>query len=207
MNPYGPGTRAVKPVLNCIMEIDTDYYVANFEYKNENDVAVYIPLGDDNLLSGSGIDWAASDAVPTMFEPGGGSFVVFFSGSLSWIVNSRDGDQKVRNAANANSSSTKCKSSHKAAQVETDIEEEEFDLDQIVAYPNPVVDWVSISMMGIEEYKMISIYDLAGKSYPLTSIQKRADHLEIDMTHMPSGQYLVRIVMEDAARVVQLIKD
>ena len=143
-----------------------------------------------------------------MFEPGGGSFVVFFSGSLSWIVNSRDGDQKVRNAANASSSSTKCKSSHKAALVETDLEEEEVaDQDQIVAYPNPVVDWVNISMLGIEEYKMISIYDLAGKSYPITSIQKRADHLEIDMTHMPSGQYLVRIMMEDTARVVQLIKD
>ena len=82
-----------------------------------------------------------------------------------------------------------------------------FDQDQLLAYPNPVVDWVSISMKDIEQYKMISIYDLTGKSYPITSIQKRADHLEIDMTHMPSGQYFVRIVMEDTARAVQLIKD
>ena len=208
VNPYGPGTRAVKPVLNCIQEIDKDYYVANFEYKNENDVAVYIPIGEDNQLSGSGIDWANSDPVPTWFVPGGGSFVVFFNGSdLSWIVNSRDGDQKVRNAANANSSSTKCNGNHKSATIETDIGEEEvFDQEQLVAYPNPVVDWVSISMNDIEQYRMITIFDLAGRSYPVSSIQKRADHLDIDMTHLASGQYIVRIMMEESVEVVRLIK-
>ncbi len=105
VNPYGPGTRAIKPVLNCIQKIANNYYVANFEYKNENDVAVYIPTGPDNLLTGSGIDWPNSEAVPTMFSPGGGSFVVFFDGSeLSWTVSSRYGYKKVSNAANANSS-------------------------------------------------------------------------------------------------------
>ena len=56
VNPYGPGTRAVKPVLNCIERIRNNYYVANFEYRNDNDVAVYIPWGEDNMLVGSGID-------------------------------------------------------------------------------------------------------------------------------------------------------
>ncbi len=208
VNPYGPGTRAVKPILNCIREIDTDYYMANFEYRNDNDVAVYVPLGEDNVFAGSGVDWANSGVVPSMFESGGGSFVVFFDGSeLSWVVNSRDGDQKVRNAANANSSSTKCKGNYKSASVTTDVEEELLvHTDQLVAYPNPVVDWVSISMEDIEEYRMVTIFDLAGRSYPVTSIQKRADNLDIDMSDLPSGQYMIRLVLQESARVVQVIK-
>ena len=134
--------------------------------------------------------------------------MVFFNGAeLSWVVNSRDGDQKVRNAANANSDSTKCKGKYKSASVTTDVEEELLvDTDQLVAYPNPVVDWVSVSMKDIEEYRMITIFDLAGRSYPVTSIQKRADNLDIDMSDLPSGQYMIRVVLQESARVVQVIK-
>ena len=208
VNPYGPGTRAVKPVLNCIEEIDTDYFVANFEYRNDNNEAVYVPLGEDNMLTGTGIDWENSDEVPTMFASGGGSFRVFFDGSeLSWTVNSRDGDQKVSNAANANSSSTKCKGNNqKAASVAMAGVEEELDPDLLQAYPNPVVDKVHIRMKDIENYQLINLFDLSGRVHPLTSIDKRTNKLEIDMAHLPGGHYILSIVMEDSARVVQLIK-
>jgi hypothetical protein len=208
VNPYGPGTRAVKPVLNCIQEIDTDYFVANFEYRNDNDVAVFIPLGEDNFLSGTGIDWDNSDPIPTMFAPGGGSFRVFFDGSeLSWVVSSRDQDQKVSNAANANSNSTKCKGNTKSTASFTEGNSVvEMDLDQLVAYPNPVGDKVYLSLNGIENYRMIKLYDYAGRSFPITSIDKRTNTLEIDMAELPAGHYIVSVVMEDRARVVQLIK-
>jgi hypothetical protein len=208
VNPYGPGTRVVEPVLNCIRRIDTDYYMANFEYYNNNDVAVYIPLGEDNYLSGSGIDWDNSDPVPTMFESGGGSFRVFFDGSdLTWIVNSLDIDQKVSNAANANSSSTKCKGNPKSTASFTESDAlNGMDPDQLVAYPNPVIDKVYLSLTGIENYKMIKLYDFAGRSHPITSIDKRTDRLEIDMADLPSGHYIISVVMEDSTRVVQLIK-
>ena len=207
VNPYGPGTRAVKPVLNCIEEIDTDYFVANFEYRNDNNVAVYVPLGEDNMLTGSGIDWENSEEIPTVFEPGGGSFVAFFDGSeLSWTVNSRDGNQKVSNAANANSSSTKCKRNGKKAASVSGAAIVELDPDQLVAYPNPVIDKVYISMKDIEQYKMIKLYDLSGRVHPLTSIDKRTNRLEIDMAHLAGGHYILNMVLEDSARVVQLIK-
>jgi hypothetical protein len=209
VNPYGPSTRAVKPVLNCIEEVYEGYYVANFEYRNENDVAVYIPAGEDNFLSGSGIDWENSDPLPTWFEAGGGSFTVFFDGSdLSWIVDSRDGDQKVRNAANANSSSTKCTGNgKKSASVETSLGEEDLlDPEQLVAYPNPVADKLYVSLKGIEHYKMIVLYDFAGRSQALSSIDKRSDRLEIDMGHLSSGNYFLRIVLEEKNHVVPIIK-
>lgn len=208
VNPYGPSTRAIKPVLNCIEEISPGYYIANFEYKNENDVAVYIPAGEDNLLTGTGIDWEASQAIPEWFEPGGGSFYIFFDGTeLSYIVNSRDGDQKVSNAANANSSSTKCKKNTKSASVSgAVVEEEELGADYLNVYPNPVVDKVYVTMKGIEDYKLIQLYDFTGRSHAITSVDKRIDKLEIDMADLASGNYFIRIVMEDSSRVVQIIK-
>ncbi len=208
VNPYGPGTRALKPVLNCIEEISPGYYIANFEYKNENDVAVYVPLGEDNMLTGTGIDWENSQEVPTWFEPGGGSFYIFFDGTeLSYTVSSRDGAQKVSNAANANSSSTKCKKNTKSASVSgAVVGEEELEADYLNVYPNPVVEKVHITMKGIENYKMIQLYDFTGRSHAITSIDKRTDNLEIDMADLASGNYFIRIVMEDSARVVQIVK-
>jgi hypothetical protein len=61
-------------------------------------------------------------------------------------------------------------------------------------------------MKGIENYQMITIYDLAGNSYPIESIEKRSHLLEIDMAELSSGAYFIRIVMEDDSRVVTVIK-
>jgi hypothetical protein len=207
VNPAGPSTKAVKPVLNCIEEISENYYVANFEYKNDNDVDIYIPVGPDNLLEGSGIDWEHSDPVPEWFHSGGGSYHVFFDGSeISWNVSTLDKLQKVRNGANANSSSTKCTGNTKSASVSASAEVTELDPDLLQVYPNPVTDKVHLTMKGIENYKQIRLYDFGGRSYPVSSIDKRTDNLEIDMESLSAGHYMIQIVMEDRFRVVQIIK-
>ena len=215
VNPAGPGTRAVKPILNCIEKIskngEPDLYVANFTYENRNSVTVHIPLGPDNLFTGSGIDWEnAPPEIPTAFLPEGGSFQVFFDGSeLSWSVASRDQDQKVRNAANANSSSTKCKgnSNAKKAAAEVSVIEEDVPGAAVLkAFPNPVVNMVTIELAGIEGYQMVQIFDLAGKSHPVTPLVTRSDRLEIDMTRLSSGQYVIRIILEDRSEIVHIIK-
>jgi hypothetical protein len=194
-------------VLNCIEELSPGYFVANFEYKNDNDVAVHIPVGPDNLLTGSGIDWENSDLQPTSFEPGGGSFRVYFDGTeLSWTVASRDEDHKVSNAANANSSSTKCKKNLKSATVDTNLEEELAGPDELLVYPNPIIDRVHLALDGIENHEMIVLYDLTGKSHAIKSIMKRTNLLEIDMTEMASGPYFIRIIMEDSSISVPIIK-
>jgi hypothetical protein len=209
VNPYGPGTRAVKPVLNCIEEVEPGIFIANFEYKNDNDVAVYIPEGVDNMMTGGGIVWADGQELPTMFEHGGGTFYVYFDGSgLSYIINSRDGEQKVSNAANANSSSTKCNPNTKSVSVSGVATEVEPPApDELVAYPNPVVDNVHLSLKDIENYKLIQLYDFTGKSHQIRSIDKQINLLEIDLAQLSSGTYFIRVIMEDdSSRVVQIIK-
>jgi len=88
-----------------------------------------------------------------------------------------------------------------------DVEEEAgLEADKVLAYPNPVTDKLYISMKDIEKYKLIILYDFAGRSHPLTSIDKGPDQLELDMGHLASGHYFIRIEMEDTMKVVPVIK-
>ena len=53
---------------------------------------------------------------------------------------------------------------------------------------------------------MIVLYDLSGKSYPITTTVNRADLLEVDVAWLPAGPYYIRVVLEDASMVVPVIK-
>ena len=79
--------------------------------------------------------------------------------------------------------------------------------DELLAYPNPVVDNVHLSLKDIENYKLIQLYDFTGKSHQIRSIDKQINLLEIEMAHLSSGSYFIRVIMEDdSSRVVQIIK-
>ena len=208
VNPYGPGTRAIRPVLNCIEEIGPGLYIANFEYENRNDAAVYVPIGPDNLLSGSGINWGASDPQPVMFVPGGAGFVVYFDGSeLSWSVSSLEEDHKVSNAANANSSSTKCKnSSFKSAAAGNTDEELIVAPEKLHAYPNPGSGTLYLDLAGIEDYRIIELVDMTGRSHPVLSVKSRTNQLELDLSHLAAGTYFLRVVTDEHSGFVQVIR-
>ena len=79
--------------------------------------------------------------------------------------------------------------------------------DQLMAYPNPVVDKVYLSLKEIENYKLIQLYDFAGKAHQIRSVDKQINLLEIDMTQQSAGNYFIRVIMEDDSfQVVQIIK-
>ncbi|MCK4990020.1 MAG: T9SS type A sorting domain-containing protein, partial [Bacteroidales bacterium] len=60
----------------------------------------------------------------------------------------------------------------------------------------------------IENYKLIQLYDFTGRVHAITSIDKRADLLEIEMAQLSAGNYFIRVIMEDdSSRVVQIIKE
>jgi len=84
---------------------------------------------------------------------------------------------------------------------------EELASDVLEAYPNPVVDRVYLRMKDVEEYKHIQLYDFSGKLHHIGTIDKQINRLEIDMSKLSSGQYFIRVIMEDnRTQVVQLIK-
>ena len=47
---------AIRPILKCVQKLSDGpglNYIANFEYKNENNADVYIPIGSNNQLMGN----------------------------------------------------------------------------------------------------------------------------------------------------------
>ena len=130
---------------------------------------------------------------------------------LRWTINSQGEDHKASNAASANSSSTKCgppaPPTTKSAAVTIGLEEEDIlELDDLLVYPNPVRDKVILTMKDIEDYKMLMLLDMTGRVHPITSIKTRSDRLEIDLSDLGAGTYFFRVITEDAAKVVQVIK-
>jgi hypothetical protein len=194
-------------VLECVQKLSNNAYIAHFAYTNRNDVAVHIPEGEDNQLLGNGIDRGASDPVPVVFEPGGGQFSVTFDGSeLRWTVNSLDEDHKSSNIVNVNSSSTKCnKNFGKGAGKELSEPISALPL-ELELYPNPAGDVVKLRMEGLENYRQISIHDVAGKTHLISTSLERNSTIQLDLSDLDRGSYFVRVVMEDEVKVATFIK-
>jgi hypothetical protein len=210
VNPSGPGTHPVKPVLNCVKKLSDGpglNYVANFEYKNDNPTDIYIPIGTNNQLLGK---YQVIVPQPVLFKSGRGVFSVNFDGNkLSWTITSREEDHTASMAANANSNSTKCGSESKSAVALTtpDVFKESESLPvNLVAYPNPVTDKVYISMKGIEAYEIIRVYDYSGRSQPFKSTIVNQDVVEIDMSSLSPGTYFINVQIKYNSRIFTVIK-
>ncbi|WP_448522309.1 IPT/TIG domain-containing protein [Schleiferia thermophila] len=78
----------VRPVLECVRNNGDGTYTANFGYKNDNDVSVYIPIGNRNKFTPTPQDRGQT----RIFLPGRKYrvFTVNFNGSnLVWTLNGR----------------------------------------------------------------------------------------------------------------------
>jgi hypothetical protein len=211
VNPVGPGTKRITPKIICVDELaqpDSNGFthVATFRYINNNATDVYIPIGDDNELHGP----ASFNGVnqPELFLAGGADFDVPFDGStLKYSVTSFDHNwQKKTLTATANNSTNSCNKDAEAL-LPPAIEDEESGMD-IVAYPNPVNNRLFISLDGRETLtdEDIFVFDLYGRLSPVKSIRPSSELIEIDMSGMNSGVYIIYLRFEDANEMIRVIK-
>lgn len=64
---------------------------------------------------------------------------------------------------------------------------------QLVAYPNPVYNTLSIQALGIQDYTTLDVYDLAGNIVLHNSIVPKAGQVEqLNIEHLTPGMYTVR---------------
>lgn len=206
VNPSGPGTKHIKTQLLCVEELlvpdSNGYtYIANFSYENDNATDMYIPIGEDNQLSGNGSFYGPDQ--PEVFLSGGGSWSAAFDGTkFTWVVASfRHNGFKTSVASNASSTSGKCNKSEEL--VET--EEEQL---QVHAYPNPVRDNLiieasSLSGSNIEVY----VYDTYGRKHDAGVSKAASNSFEIHMSGMRPGIYFIRIQGEGGAEIIRVIKE
>jgi len=209
VNPNGTGTHQIKPKLTCVeilSEPDPSgfMYVANFAYENNNPTDVYIPVGSDNYFWGSA--QYNGENQPVLFEAGGGSFTVPFNGNiLAWTVKSfNNNGQKGTAMTRASSGSPGCL---KVTEAETPLVSENVHGD-LKVYPNPATGKLYVEMnTDASEIKEITVYDIYGKTFRLATGSLESQPVELDLSGIEAGIYLVRIRTEKSTETVRFIKN
>jgi hypothetical protein len=236
INPKGSGADDVDTYLQCIEDRGASYipqnrrYVAHFYSKNTNSTPVYVPVGANNSLTSSGSFDGSEQAV--IFLPGNGTttFNVPFDGiSLKWQLKTYENYTLVTESATASSSSIRCNSNTRLATTTTSTETTEaipvevkkatvnadpkllpegIEENKTTSYPNPATSRVIITVRtGLLSEKSLSLYDVNGRSH-MAKVTRRISQnsLELDVSGLANGLYLVRIKQTGAYVVIRFVK-
>jgi hypothetical protein len=71
--------------------------------------------------------------------------------------------------------------------------EENLDSIQIIFWPNPVVDLLGIKVLGIDKV-IFEVYNTEGRK--IITKKSDNDNLVIDMSSLPAGTYILRLISE-----------
>ncbi|MCU0381166.1 MAG: T9SS type A sorting domain-containing protein, partial [Chitinophagaceae bacterium] len=187
-------------------------YKAIFEYENRNATFVYVPLSPTrNFLTKTGA--TENKNPPELFQPGIGRFEIYFDGSLlTWtlVTNSESSSTLATSNPSASASSPKCTPSGSAVQGGQD----NGDLvDQVLSgkvrvYPNPVSNRLTINGgANLLKASDIAVFDLQGKQYLLTGVRQiSASQVELDVTKLAKGVYMIRVQTGDSPQIFRIIK-
>ena len=221
VNPKGAGARNVKPRLECV-DIVSNHpsgygFVARFSYENPNSTIVYVPIGINNSITATG---GYSGVQPQVFLPSGGQFDIYFNGTaLKWTLVTFNGNQKTSTSSNASSTSNKCLSNNAIsratikgeAEIKAGIKEvaaQEKMNSPVIGYPNPVTSVLTIkSRERLSMGNNFVVLDMLGKIYPFISAKRIGPNMmDINVTSLKSGMYLINIKTEEGYRKVKFIK-
>ncbi len=206
VNPDGPGTKHIIPKLACVqmMPAGSAYaWEAHFEYENKNNVDVFIPKGEDNLLSSiGGFD---DSNQPELFLAGGGAFSIPFDGTdLTWTVASyNQKGQKTSQGQTANAGSNSCT---KNAEITAAADP---GFDDLRLYPNPANDHLYITLTKAFEgagAESVRIYDSYGRSFRVPVGHSGSGLLEMDVSGLRHGIYFVRIKSHSQHKILRFIR-
>jgi len=215
VNPKGTGAKAIIAEGECITKLTKDpsgfAYKATFEYYNNNSTKVWVPLGADNQLVSTGGTFSGTP--PVVFNQGENFFDVYFDGKkLTWSISSFSGSTKVTNSDYLTSTSRICTILGQAAPVGTmnfiDQTAPMGEVKVLAVYPNPVSSRLVIRspMAGLTD-KDIAVFDIQGKSYPVRGMRVVSAHeLELDMTDLHPGMYLLRVRQTEGYKMMRIEK-
>jgi hypothetical protein len=207
VNPAGIGAMPIIPILICVETLppgNSGYlYIAHFMYENLNATAVYVPIGENNKVVSKGKFQAVNQ--PQLFLHGEGYFDVYFDGTkLCWYVSSLKPCLKIGITAEASSKSFKClkKKSLEVGDVEESVQPD----NDVFVYPNPVIDKVTIHL----DEEIISdeavVIDVLGKLYSVPVLRIGDDMLELDLSNLNSGLYLIKVRTIGTYEMFHIIK-
>jgi len=201
VNPSGPGTKQVKPVFICseeMLEPDENGYsfIAYLEYENKNQDNVYVPIGPENLVSGTAsVD---NSEQPELFLAGGGTLTMPFDGNeFTWQVTSNKNNGS-KGAIPANTSNATCgnKSNDQGTLSEEKV---------VTIYPNPSSGQVFVQLnKQTKTEARIELFDSTGRQHQV-EIKQGKGLYQINLSGYTKGLYLVKISIGDQVEVRRLI--
>jgi len=208
INPGGKTAKKIRTYLRCVSDNagGTFGYTAIFGYINDNAVAVYIPIGAENSITPLGAVEQASKQ-PELFLPGSHEFPIKFNGTnITWTVISNDSGHKTSTTSGATLSSPKC-STIKSAEVTTDINIEDILDRELKAYPNPTNGRVTINFTEDPGINDVIVLDIMGRTLQVEKQWIPSSGLEINLSGVVSGVYLVKVNSEGIYKTFRIIKD
>ena len=150
--------------------------------------------------------------MPEIFLAGGGSFTISFDGSkVTWVVANLNSAHKTSVSSDASSGSGRCSDSGaRLAGSSTDrldyaVEEES----EISVYPNPAKDIFTVSLnFDVSMIEDLTLFDAHGKMVKVKPIWNSSSKgMEIDISRLNSGLYLIRINNGLEDKLFRIIKE
>lgn len=95
-----------------------------------------------------------------------------------------------------------CESDPIAIEVEVTLSRNDFDNASFRAYPNPVKDFFNVSYS--KDITNVSVVNMLGQTVINQTVNATAT--QIDMTGLPTGNYLIKVTVDGAVKTVKVIK-
>lgn len=191
VNPFGPGTKKVKTILECV-EVVRNHpsgfgFIARFAYQNDNATTVVVLRGNENQIVAEG---SFSGQPPEFFEPGYGRFAIPFDGKkITWNLVTVDVNQKTASASEASSTSTRCKSRNAIDPIETTPTLDDM---TIAIFPNPARDVLFVNGVKPAPNLRFQVVAANGQAQNIKPIGN-ASNLRLNISGLAAGVYFLRI--------------
>jgi hypothetical protein len=184
-------------------------YVANFSWSNPNSVTVSVAQTDSKIIGTVGAVWDLTQAPPTVFSPGTGTFKLRFNGiKISWSVTSFNGAQGHSTSSTSDASSTstgKCPGVLTTQRV-SDVQEST-SLVKAGVYPNPAHNKATLFIgSGDVSVKDIRVIDLDGRIFPVNLRNSSTQTVELDLTSLKNGMYFIRVDIKGQTKLFKIEK-
>jgi len=208
VNPKGQGAKKINVSLVCVDTVSNHPsgfpFLARFQWENQNNTPVYVPLGTTNYFNATG-QYVGNP--PTLFTANTiGVYEIPFDGqSIQWICISYNGNQQVTATSNSGTStSNKC-----AAHLSRTTLEQSQIPDLFSVFPNPAIDELTIQSK-FEELNItrISVFDASGRSISLpdTNFESPVESAKINIATLNPGIYAISIETAGNRFVVRFVK-